>query len=69
MTIYTKSETLARNADYCARHEKYTTLQCNGFFNVETFYIARIDKDMQLHIIKEYSSKKALMNAFNRDYA
>ena len=68
MTIYTKSETLARQGKYIARHEKYTTLKCNGCFEVEEFYIAWIDKDMILHKIKEYSSKRALLKAFERDY-
>lgn len=68
MTIYTHAETVARKDCYIAREEFYSVLKTNGLVNVKKWYIGRLDKDMQVHIIREYSSKQAMMKAFNRDY-
>lgn len=68
MTIYTHTETVARKDCYIAREEFYSTLKTNGLVNVKKWYIGRLDKDMQVHIIREYSSKYSMLRAFNRDY-
>lgn len=68
MTIYTHTETVARKDNFIAREEFFSTLKTNGLVNVKQWYIGRIDKDMNIHIIREYSSKSAMMKAFRRDY-